>query len=569
MQQNIIIAKNKSQMKMSMDPFLLPDLRMSNVKSHLLLLFLFVAITSFSQQTEPLDTAIISKIKDEGFKRSALMANLSLLTDVYGPRLTNSPNHKKAADYAKATLESYGLQNVQIDYWGEDFGRGWELKKFTLQSIEPVYSPIIAYPKAWTPGIKGTVATDAVYLDVKTEEDLMKYQGKLKGKIILFIAPVAVKPGFVADAKRFNDSTLLTMANAGASAEGGQRNFGGGNREAQNLTYAKWEFCMKEGALAVLEPSPAARLEDGTLLVGAATIPYSADVPMTSRVRAQSASVPKILPQVVVSDEHYNRLIRQIQAGKNVKLELSLETEFTPAAQGFNVIGEIPGTDLKDEVVMIGAHLDSWHAGTGATDNGAGSAVMMEAMRIIKSLGTQPRRTIRIALWGGEEQGLLGSRSYVKRTFGERLDKTAPYDSIVLKPAAQKFSAYFNMDNGTGKYRGVYLQGNENVRNIFRSWLKPFEKMGTSTLTLQNTGSTDHVPFDALGLPGFQFIQDPIEYSTRTHHTNMDVYDKALEGDLKHNAVITASFAWMAANRQDLLPRKYASVKGVSLQPNR
>ncbi len=524
----------------------------------------------FAQQSEPVDTVTINKIKDEGFTRSRLMGNLSMLTDVYGPRLTNSPNYKKAVEYAKATLESFGLQNVQIDYWGEEFGRGWELKKFSLQSLEPVSTPIIAYPKAWSPGIKGTVATDAIYLDVKTEADLLKYKGKLKDKIILFSATVVVKPGFVADAKRLNDSTLLSMSNAGVQPEGGgQRNFFGGNLETQKLTYAKWDFCLKEGALAVLEPSPASRLEDGTMLVGAATIPYSPDVPQGKRLRAQSPDVPKILPQVVVSDEHYNRLVRQIEAGKNVRLELALETEFTPASQGFNLIGEIPGTDLKDEVVMIGAHLDSWHAGTGATDNGAGSAVMMEAMRIIKSLGMQPRRTIRIALWGGEEQGLLGSRSYVKRVLGERLDKTAPYDSIVLKPAAQKLSVYFNMDNGTGKYRGVYLQGNEGVRNIFRSWLKPFEKIGTSTLTLRNTGSTDHVPFDAIGIPGFQFIQDPIEYSTRTHHTNMDVFDKVVEGDLKHNAVITASFAWMAANRQSLLPRKYSNPQGVSLQPSR
>lgn len=253
-----------------------------------------------------------------------------------------------------------------------------------------MYTPIIAYPKAWTPGIKGAMATDAVYLDVKTEADLAKYKGKLKDKIILFSAPVAVKPGFVADAKRFIDSTLLIMANAGIQEENGQRNFFGGNQEAQKLTFAKWDFCMKEGALAVHEPSPSMRLEDGTLLVGAATIPYPPDVPQAKRLRAQSANAPKILPQVVVSDERYNRLIRQIQSGANVKLELALETEFTPAAQGFNVIGEIPGTDLKDEVVMIGAHLDSWHAGTGATDNGAGSAVMMEAMRIIKSMGTQP-----------------------------------------------------------------------------------------------------------------------------------------------------------------------------------
>jgi carboxypeptidase Q len=220
------------------------------------------------------------------------------------------------------------------------------------------------------------------------------------------------------------------------------------------------------------------------------------------------------------------------------------------------VIAEIPGTDLKDEVVMIGAHLDSWHAGTGATDNASGSAVMMEAMRIIKSLGISPRRTIRIGLWSGEEQGLIGSRNYVKRVLGQRLDKTAPYDSIVLTPAGEKFSVYFNMDNGTGKYRGVYLQSNENARSVFRAWFKPFEKSGANTITYQNTGGTDHQSFDAIGLPGFQFIQDPIEYRTRTHHTSMDVYDKTIEADLKHNAVITASFAWLAANRDELFPRK-------------
>ncbi len=536
-----------------------------------LLILLSVGLISplLAQPSEPVDTATVRKIKDEGFKRSKLMGNLSMLTDVYGPRLSNSPNHKKAADYAKATLESYGLQNVQIDYWGEEFGRGWQLKKFSLQSIEPGNTPIIAYPKAWSPGIKGTMTTDAIYLDVKAEADLAKYKGKLKDKIVLLSNTVAVKPGFAPDATRYQDSTLLDMANAGMTEPFGGRGGFGGNRDAQKLAFLKWDFCMKEGALAVFEASPSARLEDGTILVGAATVPYPPEVPQNKRESSRSANAPKILPQIVIAAEHYNRMVRQLQSGTNVKLELALETEFTPAAQGFNVIGEIPGTDLKDEVVMIGAHLDSWHGGTGATDNAAGSAVMMEAMRIIKSIGGQPRRTIRIALWGGEEQGLLGSRSYVKRNFGERLDRVQPWDSIVLKPASQKISAYFNMDNGTGKYRGVYMQGNEAMRPIFRAWLKPFEKMGASTLTIQNTGSTDHIPFDAIGIPGFQFIQDPIEYFTRTHHTTMDVYDKVIEDDLKHNAVITASFAWMAANRKDLLPRKYTPPQGVSLQPNR
>jgi hypothetical protein len=523
------------------------------MKNLLVMVLVSACLASAFAQTEKVDTIMVSKIKKEGLDNSQVMSILSMLTDVNGPRLTNSPGYKKAADYVKSTLQTWGLQNVAFDNWGEEFGRGWYLKKFSVQVMEPVYSSIVAYPKAWSPGIKGPIQADVVYLNVKTEEDLQKYKGKLKGKIVLLNSPTVVKPGFDADAKRFTDSELLEMANSGI-----QDQFRGGRRPntTQKLTFMKWDLCAKEGAIAVFESSPAIPLEDGTITVSGATVPYPPEVPNTQRLTPRSPAVPKILPQIVVSAEQYSRMARQIEKGIPVKVDLTLETEFTPAENGFNVIGEIPGTDLKDEVVMIGAHLDSWHSATGATDNAAGSAVMMEVMRIIKTLGVSPRRTIRIGLWGGEEQGLLGSRSYVKRTLGERLDKTMPYDSIKLTPAADKFSVYFNMDNGTGKYRGVYLQGNQNVTPIFRSWLKPFEKMGASTLTLQNTGGTDHLSFDAIGLPGFQFIQDPIDYSTRTHHTSMDVYDKVIEADMKQNAVITASFVWFAANRDGKIPRK-------------
>jgi carboxypeptidase Q len=527
---------------------------LSMKKSSTLVVLLLICSLAWAQKQEAVDTAIVSKLKAEGFNKSQVMDILSMLTDVNGPRLTNSPGYKKAADYTKGKLESWGLQNVAFDTWTDDTLSGWQLKKFSLHNLSPVYSPIIAYPKAWTPGVKGTVQAEAVYLDIKKEEDLAKYKGKLKGKIVLFSLPTPVKPGFTPDATRLHDTTLLQMANSGAQEAFTGRRFTA-PQEPQRLAYLKWDLIQKEGAIAVLDASPAARLEDGTVLVSAATVPYPPDFKGRPK-RSYSRNAPKILPQVVVAAEHYNRMVRQIQKGIPVKLELSLETEFTPPVVGFNVIAEIPGTDLKDEVVMIGAHLDSWHSGTGTTDNAAGSAVMLEAMRLIKSLGISPRRTIRIGLWGGEEQGLIGSRNYVKKTFGERKDKSYPYDSIQLKPAAAKFSCYFNMDNGTGKYRGVYMQGNEAVRPIFRAWLKPFEKMGASTLTLRNTSGTDHLSFDAIGLPGFQFIQDPIEYGTRTHHTSMDLYDKAVEADLKHNAVMTAAFAWLAANREELLPRK-------------
>jgi carboxypeptidase Q len=510
---------------------------------------------SQAQSKEKIDTAIVSKLKNEGLKNSKVMEVLEKITDVYGPRLTNSPGYKNAAAYAKNKLGEWGLENVHYDVWDEPFGRGWQLKKFSLQVTEPTMYPVIAYPKAWSPGVSGNIHTQAVFLDIKSEDDLKNYSGKLKGKIVLFSLPVPVKPGYTAEATRLTDSTLLLLANSPASESYSARRYPT-MTEPQRLAYAKWTFCQKEGAVAVLEASLGARSKDGTVMTGAASVPSPADFPYSKRITSYDQNAPKILPQIIVASEHYNRMIRQLQSGLKVTLDLTFETEFFPQEPGFNIIAEIPGSDLKDEVVMIGAHFDSWHSGTGTTDNGVGSAVMMEAMRLIKSLGIQPRRTIRIGLWGGEEQGLLGSKNYVKRTYGTRLDKSYPYDSIQLTPAAEKFSAYFNMDNGNGKYRGIYTQGNEKVASIFRSWIAPFVKMGASTITLKNTSGTDHLTFDALNLPAFQFIQDPIEYGSRTYHTNMDVFDKAVEDDLKHNSIITAFFAWQAANRDERLPRK-------------
>jgi carboxypeptidase Q len=501
------------------------------------------------------DTAVVSKLKREGTKNSKVMDVLSKITDVYGPRLTNSPGYKRSAEYATRQLKEWGMENVHYDYWDEVFGRGWSLKKFSLQVNEPSAYPVIAWPKAWSPGVKGQVTAEVIYLDIKREEDLAAFKGKLKGKIVLFSLPTPVKPGFTPEATRLTDSVLLQLANAPVSdAYTGRRYPAAG--EPQRLAYLKWELCQKEGAVAVLEASLGSRSKDGTVMVGGATVPYPADYPYAKRMNAYDEEAPKILPQIVVASEHYNRMLRQLNAGLKVSMSLTLETEFTAAEPGFNIIAEIPGSDLKDEVVMIGAHFDSWHSGSGTTDNGVGTAVMMEAMRLIKSLGVTPRRTIRIALWGGEEQGLLGSRSYVRRFLGQRYDRAFPYDSIKLSPAGEKFSVYFNMDHGNGKYRGVYAQGNEKVVPVFRSWLGPFQRAGTYTITLKNTSGTDHLSFDAIGLPAFQFIQDPIEYGSRTYHTNMDVFDKAVESDLQHNAIVTAHFAWMAANREQLIPRR-------------
>jgi carboxypeptidase Q len=373
----------------------------------------------------------------------------------------------------------------------------------------------------------------------------------LKGKIVLFSQPVVVKPGFAPDASRLTDSTLLVLANG--SAQEPSRRYQPA-LEPQRIAFLKWELCRVEGALAVVEPSQ--RFKDNIVSIGSATVPYSPEVPYLDRAFPFDENAPNILPQVLVGTEHYNMLIRQIQSGVSVDAELTFNAIFTEAKPGINVIAEIPGTDLKDEVVMIGAHLDSWHTATGTTDNAVGVAVMMEAMRILKTLNLNPRRTIRIALWGGEEQGLLGSDNYVKRILGKRIDKTYPYDSLRMTEAGEKFSVYFNSDLGSGKFRGIYLQGNEAARPLFRSWLKPFEKSGTATVTSRSITGTDHLSFEAIGLPGFQFIQDPLEYGTTSYHSNLDVYEKAVESDLKHNASVVALLAWMAANHGHRFPRK-------------
>ncbi|MGH2568579.1 MAG: M20/M25/M40 family metallo-hydrolase, partial [Bacteroidota bacterium] len=325
----------------------------------------------------------------------------------------------------------------------------------------------------------------------------------------------------------------------------------------QSFNARKMEFCTNEGAAATFEI--AFKGDGGTIFVGGASVPFPPKTPQSERFSAYSpqAEKMKILPQFVLTPEHYNRIVRVLQKGQRVRVELNLEVQFVSADSSANVIAEIPGTDLKDEVVMIGAHFDSWHTGTGATDNGTGSAVTMEAMRILKTLGLRPRRTIRIGLWGSEEQGLVGSRAYVTKHFGWREGtRTAPVGPVITKPGHEKFSVYFNNDNGTGKVRGVYMQGNASAQPIFRTWLAPFAEMGASTLTIRNTGGTDHLSFDAVGLPGFQFIQDPIEYSPRTHHSNIDVYDRVQEEDIKQAAVVMAAFAYNAAMRDALFPRK-------------
>ncbi|HEX9657025.1 MAG TPA: M20/M25/M40 family metallo-hydrolase [Bacteroidota bacterium] len=505
---------------------------------------------------QPLSTdsvaIIVERIVDEGMRNSHVMDILATMTDQYGPRLTGSPQFKKAALWAKEKLASFGLSSAHLEGWGP-FGRGWTLNRYSANTTSPVAGPLISFPKAWSPGTSGTVTGNALYAHVENDSTLETLKGKLKGKVVLLSEQRSIGPPFEPAASRETDSSLLEMANADFPRPRGRRFFRP-NREESLRGYRLMEMAQKEGALALLTTS---RGDGGNVFVQGANVPYHPDTARANRKGAYEVGAPQILPQVSVGSEHYNRIVRLLEKGIPVTIELNIDVSFSNVDSGYNVIAEIPGTDLKDEVVMIGAHFDSWQGGTGATDNGAGSATCMEAMRILKTVGVQPRRTIRIGLWSGEEQGLLGSEAYVARHFEMRQssDEDSSSNKVVLTQEGEHFSVYFNMDNGTGKFRGVYLQGNENVRPLFRKWLEPFRSVGASTLTLSNTGGTDHLSFNRIGLPGFQFIQDEIDYS-RTHHSTMDLYDRAIPDDLKQASVIMASFAFNAAMLDEKIPRK-------------
>ncbi len=558
-----------------------------------------VVFTSFGlaqMAVEKIDTAVVSKIKDEGLNRSQVMDVLSYLTDVYGPRLNASPEYKEGAEWVAKKLASWGLQNIHFEKCAP-VAKGWTLKRFALNAVDPQPFPIIGYPKAWSPGVKGTVTGEAILFDAKTEADLEKFKGKLKGRFVLVSDEREVPAHFEAEGKRLTDSELLRLANAAPQAGGARRPRGmpdfsrmspASRDSAQramirefmpdadsariarflnqmrggggpNVLPQKLEMCLKEGALVVFDIG---RGDGGNLIVQSAAVPQTGGAGVGPPVRVYDGKAPQIIPQVTLAAEHYNRLVRTLKKDMKVKLEMILDIAMTAADSSFNVIAEIPGTDLKDEVVLLGGHFDTWHGGTGATDDCSGVAACMEAARIIKALGLQPRRTIRLGFWAAEEQGLVGSREYVTRHYAEREGAAGGFPmgggtgELKKKPEFDKFSVYFNHDNGTGKVRGVYLQGNEAARSIFRAWLEPFASLGASTLTVQNTSGTDHLSFDGVGLPGFQFIQDPIEYDSRTHHYTMDVYERLQADDMKQAATIMAAFAYNAAMRDGMFPRK-------------
>jgi hypothetical protein len=479
---------------------------------------------------ETVDLDAVYKIKDEGLQRSQVMTLLSWMTDVHGSRLTGSPSYKAAADWAAKSFTEWGLTNVKQEPF--EFGQGWSNDRFTMHVVEPNRYSVIAYPKAWTTGTNGAVTAEAIVAVIESEADFEKFRGQLKGKIVLTQPLREVKASFEPLGTRYSEkqldelSTIEEPGRPRRAVAPGMFQFGA----------KRMEFLKSEGVLATLEPS---RMGDG------GTVFVQGGGP-------RNPKEPQAIPQVVMAVEHYGRIFRTLDKKVPVKIELDIANTFQTAdLNGYNIVAEIAGTDKVKgaEVVMLGGHFDGWHGGTGATDNAAGSAVMMEAMRILKTSGLKMKRTVRIGLWGGEEQGLLGSQAYVKQHFADR-------ETMKTLPDYDKFSAYFNVDNGTGAIRGIYLQGNEAVSPIFSAWMQPLRSLGMTALTPRNTGGTDHLRFDAVGLPGFQFIQDEVEYNTRTHHSNMDVYERVQAGDMIKNAVIVASFVYHAANRDDLLPRK-------------
>jgi carboxypeptidase Q len=494
-----------------------------------LFIFLF-SLISFSQ--ESIDTSALNKIKEEGLNHSQVDRIAHYLIDVAGPRLTNSPGYIQASSWAVSELKNWGLINSHLDSWGK-FGPGWSMQKNYVAIKKPYYQTLIAYPNAWTKGTNGLTSADVVIIKDLNADSIKKHNDNVKGKIVLVRAKnTTLTPAFNAFAERLSDDTLTKLGDSYMFPPERMTQI---KNYVSNIRSAVTEL-EKRGAVALLSNHGWTR--DGTV---------EAD--------AWWSGVKGMFPQLLVintTPEDYYRIQRLVHSNIPVQLEMDVVTQTTTGDENaYNVVAEIPGTDpkLKNEVVMLGAHLDSWYSGTGATDNGAGSSVMMEAIRILKTLNLKPKRTIRIALWSGEEQGIFGSMGYVRKYFGDP-------NTMKLLPAHATVSSYFNLDNGTGKIRGIYAQNNEKVEPVFQQWITPLKDLGVTTVSLKNTGGTDHLPFDAVGIPGFQFIQDPIEYETRTHHTNMDVYDHLLIDDMKQAATVVAWFVYNAANRPEKLPRK-------------
>ena len=496
------------------------------------------------------DPETVAAIREEGFERSQVMDLVGWLSDVYGPRVTGTPAIEEAREWAADRLRGWGVENVREERFA--FGRGWSLVRFHAHMVEPRVMPIIGHPRAWSPSTAGTVEAEVVRVDIRAPEDLDRYRGMLRGRIVL-PQPARAAPLLEGDVVlRMDDALLQAAGRPSRVARPARRARRTARPSLRELTEA---FYVEEGVVAVLDrgstavvvsgaPSgsdldwPTQRTDGGTVFPG--------------QGGSRDPRAPRVVPSATIAVEHYNRMVRILERGLPVRVELHIAARFHDEGarpNGFNLLGEIPGTDRADEVVLLGAHFDATPGATGATDNAAGVAAMMEALRILRAVGAAPRRTIRIALWGGEEQGLLGSRAYVRAHYGDR-------DTRRRFPAHEEVSAYYNLDNGAGRIRGIWLQGNRRIAPIFEAWLADLADLGATTIGRRSTRGTDHVAFDEVGLPAFQFMQDRLEYNSRTHHSNMDFYDRVPAADVTQMAVVAAVFAYNTAMLDQRLPRK-------------
>jgi carboxypeptidase Q len=484
---------------------------------------------------ERVDADVNRRIREEGLQRSRVMRTALMLSDVLGPRLAGSPEYRQAAEWARRELESYGLSNAALEPWGKRRGASWVVEESSLEMTSPRYARLVAYPRAWSASTAGVVRGVPVIASMRSEAELAAHKGKLRGAILLNGRPRPDQRRFSPLATRFTDAELDSMAritNPGSPRDYWEDagDYAASVRERQRV----FELLREEGVAVVLEPSGIA----GPVRVSA--------------FQAYDTDASRYAPAMVVASADYARLVNMIDAGSAPTLEVELRTRAVPDdSTGYNVVAELAGSDsaLRDEVVMVGGHFDSWPAGTGATDNAAGVAVSMEAVRILSAIGARPRRTIRVALWDGEEhEEYFGSMGYVRKHFGDP-------ETMRLLPAHERISAYYNVDSGTGRIRGLFLQGNGAARGILSAYLAPFRNLGASTVTLANTGGTDIMPFVSVGIPAFNFLQDPIDYETWTHHTSLDVGTALIEEDLKQAAVVVASVVYHTANRRERMPR--------------
>lgn len=500
-------------------------------------LFLTVALaflppSAFALPQEKVDLDIMNRIRYEGLQHSQVRRLAAYLSDVIGPRPAGSPEIDRANRWAAAKMKEWGMKNVELEPY-ENFGVGWAVRYVSAHLLKPHYAPLIAISVEWGSSTKGKITGPPVYVDIKSKGDFDRYKGQLGGRIVLYQPPKSLPTHFTPDARRHDGASLASLAETPVRA-----------KRPPDPDYVRGfeddleDFFRAENIGVLVSSSDGSRREYGTVTARGIR-------------QARDPKRPRPLPEIILAAEHYNRIYRIIEEFKEPALmEVEVRTEFFDQdLRGYNVVGEIPGTDKKDEVVMLGGHIDSWSPGTGAADNAAGCAVALEAVRILQTLQVQPRRTIRLVLWNAEEKGWVGSRAYVEKHFGDT-------ETMKIKPEQAKVAAYFNLDNGSGRIRGIYAQSNVAVKPIFEAWLEPFHDLGATHVVMRDTGGSDHGALDFIGLPAFQFIQDPLDYPTRIHHTNMDVFDHLIIEDLMQAAVIMAAFTYNAAMREEMLPRK-------------